>query len=124
MRGSGAHSGWETQEPGLPEQLAQFQAAEVIGCDSNSLQLYLEEGDAFGVLPHQLVNQGYGSAPTALVMYQIDTLELHGLWKTAGRQNASGQQVHVCTPQSAPREGSQQCRTCLIATPRTGSLIG
>ena len=107
-----AHFGWKTQEPALPEQLAQFQATEVIGCNSNSLKPYLEEGNAFGVLPHQLVNQGYGSIPTALVMYQIDTRETHGLWKTAGRQNANGQQVRVCAPQSAPKEGKWQCRAC------------
>ena len=78
----------------LPEHLAAFEAMEVIGCDANSLKLYLSQETAFGVYPDQLVGHGWVSkTPTALALYQIDEVQVHGLWKVTGRQVANGAQI-------------------------------
>jgi hypothetical protein len=62
----------------------------VIGCDANSLKQYLDQEHAFGVVPSQLVSQGWvAKTPTALVLYQIDELKVHGLWRVTGRQVAN-----------------------------------
>ena len=41
----------------LPQELAGFKEIEVIGCDAASLEEYHQAGDAFGVMPDQLVDQ-------------------------------------------------------------------
>ena len=77
----------------LPRELAVFQRCEVVGCDTNSLQLYLEDKDAFGVVPNQVVNMGWDSIPTALVLYELDTARIFGLWHVKGREINQGEQV-------------------------------
>lgn len=87
---------WAEEEEQLPASLAAFQALEVIGCDSNSLKLYLSQTAAFGVLPEQLVGHGWvAQTPTALVLYQIDDIKVHGLWTVTGRQVANGAQIAI-----------------------------
>ena len=90
----------------ISAELDKFEAMEVIGCDARSLMLYREEGDVFGVLPSQLVNHGYGATPTAVVMFQVDTMKLHGIWKIGGRQTVD--QAQVCTYQSSFTAASLQ----------------
>ena len=82
------------QEGALPDYLADFEAVEVIGCDANTLKLYLGQESAFGVYPHQLKGQGWVSKiPTALVLYQIEEVKLYGIWRITGRQVAKGTQI-------------------------------
>lgn len=78
----------------LPAYLSKYEAMEIIGCDTNSLKLYLGQEGAFGVYPNQLRSEGWVSrTPTALALYQIDEVHLHGLWKVTGRQVANGNQI-------------------------------
>lgn len=99
----------------LPERLREFQRTEVVGCDAHSIGLYLEEKEAFGVVPNQVVNMGFDAGiSTALILYQMDKAQLYGLWKVNGRQIADGEQVpfldqlFVFTLPSLPMQGSHR----------------
>lgn len=79
--------------------MSEFGALEVIGCDSDSLEQYLSQEGAFGVHPHQLKGQGWvAKTPTALALFHIEQLTLHGLWKVTGRQISGGTQIATIEP--------------------------
>lgn len=77
--------------PDLPANLREFWAAEVVSCDRNSLALYMEEGEV--LLPAQLVNHSFASTPTALLMYQVDSNQLFGVWKITCTRVSNHEQV-------------------------------
>ena len=83
----------------LPDYMSEFGALEVIGCNSDSLEQYLGQEGAFGVHPHQLEGQGWvARTPTALALFHIEELTLHGLWKVTGRQVSNGTQIATVEP--------------------------
>ena len=92
-------SDWRSMQDEPPDYLAEFEAIEVVGCDVNSLQLYLGYDSAFGVHPHQLKSEGWVPRnSTAMVLYEIEETKLYGIWKITGRQVASGKQVVTVEP--------------------------
>ena len=79
--------------------MSEFGALEVLGCDSESLEQYLSQDGAFGVHPHQLKGEGWvAGIPTALALFHIQELTLHGLWKVTGRQISGGTQIATVEP--------------------------
>lgn len=104
------------QDGDLPDYLSAFEAVEVIGCDTNSLELFLAKETAFGVHPHQLKNQGWVSkTPTAMVLYHLEEVRLYGLWRITGRQVSSGTQIVTVEPlEKCPALG-EECWHQLLA---------
>lgn len=79
--------------------MLEFTAMEVIGCNSESLEQYLGQEGAFGVHPNQLKGEGWvARTPTALALFHIEELTLHGLWKVTGRQISNGTQIATVEP--------------------------
>lgn len=79
----------------LEEELAAISCLHVLGCDEDCLAHY-NSNARFGVSLEDLAEHGeHNMSSTGLVLYHIDTHELHGLWRA--ERMTRGDQVSIVT---------------------------
>ena len=74
-----------------------FTSTEVIGCDASSAATYKATKD-FGIVTTALTDaERTATTPTALVLYQVDSHQLHGLWEAQPgiREQPGGSKVRL-----------------------------
>ncbi len=87
----GHAGGSDSHDTQLEEELAAISSLHVLGCDEDCLAHY-NSNVKFGVSLEDLAEHGDCDIPnTGLVLYHIDTHELHGVWR--GERMAQGGQV-------------------------------